>query len=340
MSEPTVSAGYAKALLDFAVGQGADASELLQRTGIEAEVLLDQDNRLPFARYVTLMRAAKALTGNPALALEFGADSDFRKWSVVGLISHASATMLEAAAQLNRYGGLVVEVDIAGEGPRYGQIMKDGELWMVDRRANPDAFPELTESTWSRFICTSRENFPHATFALAAHVTHAEPAYRDVYDRLWRVPITFGSAWNAIKVHPAWPMLKIDGGNRYVFGVLAEKADALLRELESSRSERGRVERLLMPMLHTGDIGMEAIAAKLGVSRQTLYRNLKAEGVTFEQVLDELRQRMALDYLQARKVSVNETAYLVGFSDPAAFSRAFKRWTGVSPREARGLKPK
>ena len=91
-------------------------------------------------------------------------------------------------------------------------------------------------------------------------------------------------------------------------------------------------------MLHTGEVSMEAIAAKIGGSRQTLYRKLRAEGVTFEQVLDDLRRKMALDYLQARKVSVNETAYLVGFSDPAAFSRAFKRWTGISPREARGLR--
>jgi AraC-like DNA-binding protein len=52
-------------------------------------------------------------------------------------------------------------------------------------------------------------------------------------------------------------------------------------------------------------------------------------------VLDELRHRMAADYLGARKVSVNETAYLVGFSEPAAFSRAFKRWTGSSPRSVR-----
>jgi len=336
MSEATVSAGYAKALLDFAVRKGADEERLLQRAGIDADALLDHDNRLPFVRFVDLMRGAKDMTGDPALALEFGADSDFRKWSVVGLISHASATMLEAAAQLNRYGKLVVEVDIVDDGPRFGQVAQDGEMWMVDRRANPNAFPELTESTWSRFICTARHDFPHATFALAAHVTHPEPPYRSAYERLWQVPITFNSTWNAIKVHPAWPMLKIDGGNRYVFGVLAEKAEALLKELEASKTERGRVESLLMPVLHTGEISMESIAAKLGVSRQTLYRNLKAEGVTFEQVLDELRHRMALDYLQARKVSVNETAYLVGFSDPAAFSRAFKRWTGMSPREARG----
>jgi AraC-like DNA-binding protein len=90
-----------------------------------------------------------------------------------------------------------------------------------------------------------------------------------------------------------------------------------------------------MPILHTGEVSMDAIAAKLGQSRQTLYRNLKAEEVTFEQVLDALRHKLALHYLAGKKVSVNETAYLVGFSDPASFSRAFKRWTGTSPRDAR-----
>jgi AraC-like DNA-binding protein len=62
---------------------------------------------------------------------------------------------------------------------------------------------------------------------------------------------------------------------------------------------------------------------------------LKTEGLTYAQVLDELRHRLALHYLSGKKVSVNETAYLVGFSDPASFSRAFKRWTGTSPRPVR-----
>ena len=98
------------------------------------------------------------------------------------------------------------------------------------------------------------------------------------------------------------------------------------------RRFRAELERQLEPMLESGDIRIEQIARGLGVSRQTLYRRLKEEGVTFAELLDQLRQRLALRYLREQGLSVKETAYRLGFSDPAAFSRAFKRWTGSSPR--------
>ena len=335
MPEPTVSAGYATAFMEFAASKGADEARLVELSGVRSADLFDQDNRIPFSRYVALVRVAKSLCNDPALALEFGAASDFRKFSVVGLIAHASATMMEALVQLNRYGRLVVEVEGLGGGPRFQHVQNDGELWLEDRRINPNEFPELTESTWSRFICHARRNFSHATFALAARVTHAEPAHRAAYDRLWKIPITFGSDCNALRIEPNWPSLKIESESRYVFGILSEHAEALLKKLESSTTTRGRVESLLMPILHTGDVSMEKIADKMGMSRQTLYRRLKAEGVSFEGLLDELRRTMALHYLSGKRVSVNEAAYLVGFSDPTAFSRAFKRWTGSSPRALR-----
>jgi AraC-like DNA-binding protein len=123
--------------------------------------------------------------------------------------------------------------------------------------------------------------------------------------------------------------------NQYVSRLVNEQAEVLLKRLDSTTTIRGRVEDVLLPILHIGDASMEIVAAKLGLSRQTLFRRLKAEGVTFEKVLDELRHKLARHYLNGKNVSVNETAYLVGFSDPAAFSRAFKRWTGSSPRGMR-----
>jgi AraC-like DNA-binding protein len=102
---------------------------------------------------------------------------------------------------------------------------------------------------------------------------------------------------------------------------------------------RREVERHLEPLLASGAIRMEQAALAMRCSRQTLYRRLKAEGATFEQVLDGLRRKLASRLLREEGLSVKEVAYRLGFSDPAAFSRAFKRWTGVAPSEARGQRP-
>lgn len=328
----TVAAGLARGLVDLAAAKGADREALLERAGIAAADLLDQDNRIPFDRYAALMRAGKALTGDQALALHYGELNDLSDISVVGLIGNASETMVEAFAQLARYGRLVVEVD--GPSPRLQMRRRGGEVWMVDTRENPNAFPELTESTFARLICGPRR-FGVTQLVKHVRVTHPAPAWRDEYERIYGAPVTFEADENAMLVDPVWFNHRVQLQPRYAFGVLSEHADALLRSLEESRTMRGRVESLLMPVLHTGKASMDQVAGKLGVSRQTLFRRLKTEGVTFEQVLDDLRHRLAVHYLAGKKVSVNETAYLVGFSDPAAFSRAFKRWTGVSPRTVR-----
>jgi AraC-like DNA-binding protein len=164
------------------------------------------------------------------------------------------------------------------------------------------------------------------------HFTHAAQAYRAEYDRIFGVPVVFESDKNALLLDDAAMIFKPPTASSYVAQVLTAHADELLEKLESSKSVRDRVERLLMESVKNGDVSMNAIASKLGLSRQTLFRRLKAEDTTFERVLDGLRHKLALHYLVEGKMSVNQTAYLVGFSDPAAFSRAFKRWTGASPR--------
>jgi len=167
------------------------------------------------------------------------------------------------------------------------------------------------------------------------HVTHAEPAYRAEYDRILKAPVTFGSPWNALQIEDWWLSLRLRRTNRYVFGLFSERAQALLVSLENAETVRGRLEALLIPVLHTGDTGMDRMASKLGMSRPTLYRRLRAEGVSYEALLDDLRHRMALHYLDGKKVSVSQAAYLVGFSDSSVFSRAFKRWTGRPPGQGK-----
>lgn len=334
MAEHTVGAGFVRGLLEFAVHQGADPRALADRAGLDLTLLADEDARLPFSAYVALMRAAKAITGDPALSLHYGADVNVADFSIVGLIGQASANAQEAFVQLNRYVPLIVETENEGGGDRFRMQVDCRGLWIVDARLHANDFPELTESALAHIVCSPRKH-GHALKVKAVHVTHRDPGYRAEYERVFGGPVTFEADRNAFLIDPAWPDARLQHLPRYAFDVLSGHAEALLASLASSATVRGTVEKHLAEMLHTGEVSVDAVAGRMAVSRQTLYRKLKAEGVTFEQVLDQLREKLALRYLKGRKVSVNETAYLVGFSDPAAFSRAFKRWTGMNPREAR-----
>ena len=333
-SRPTVAAGLVRGLADYAAGRGADRAVLLAAAGLTEAQVADLDVRVPFAAYVALMRAAKVACDDPALSLHFAEALDLSELSVVGLISHAAETMIDAFTQLNRYGRLVMEVEGVADGERFAIAMRGEEVWLVDQRANANDFPELTESTFTRFAVGPRRFLPRP-IVTAVEVTHPRPAHAAEYDRVFGAPVTFGAGWNALRMDMTLASHPVALLPRYAFGVLTDRADALLASLRDATTLRGRVESLLLPILHTGKASALYAAGQLGVSRQTLFRRLKAEGTSFEAVLDGLRRRLALDYLSARKVSVNETAYLVGFSEPAAFSRAFKRWTGRSPREVR-----
>lgn len=330
----TVSAGVALAWLDLACAQGVDRQRLLAQAGLDAAGLQDLDQRVPWERLCALVHAAKALSGDPALGLRFGQRVDCADYSVVAMMSRACATVGEAIAQRNRYGRLLGEFsDEPGDALALEPC--GSQVWLVATRRAAHSLPEIVEAFFSRVAWGMRQMGAMALLK-AAHFRHAAPPYLAEYQRVFSVPLEFGSERNALLLEVAWlqwPIAQVPG---YVFGILSRHADALLQGLEGSRSQRSQVERLLLPLLHTGEVGAARVAARLGISRQTLFRRLQAEGTSFARTLDQLRHRLALDYLDSRKVSVHETAYLLGFSDPTAFSRAFKRWTGRSPAHRAG----
>ena len=120
-----------------------------------------------------------------------------------------------------------------------------------------------------------------------------------------------------------------------IMAFLGELAGAIERRASRPPSFRRDVEAAIEPLLAGGDANIDRVARDMGLSRQTLYRRLKAEGVTFEQLLDKLRHRLALKLMRQDHMAVKQAAWRLGFSDPAAFSRAFKRWTGTSPSFSR-----
>lgn len=332
MSNASVSAGFARGLVNLAVSLGARENDLVSSSGVSQEVLCTQDERIPFPQYVALFRAAVELTREPALALHYGTSINFNDVSIVGLVCEAAETMREAIIQLNRYVRLIVDIETE-KANRFEILRIDDAAWFIDTRTRPNDFFELSETALAQFASGVAEM--GGGLVKSVHFTHAAPSYVDAYERTFKAPLTFEAKWNAVQFDPALLDYQVGVLPRYVFAVLSAHADELLRSLEDSQTIRGRVESTLASILHTGSAKIEHVATALGLSSRSLQRKLHAEGASFEVVLDELRHRLALHYLSRGAASIHEVAYLVGFSDPAAFSRAFKRWTGRTPREAR-----
>jgi len=330
----SVAASLAVSLIDFAAHRGADRRRLLAAAQLSEGPLGDIDARVPLDGYLALIGAAKQECDDPALALHWAEAVGMAEVSILGLIMESAPTMGEAFRQLQRYGRLATEIETPDGGPRYELVKRGGDLLLVQRPMPWGDIPALTEGALVRLTCGPRR-FLDRPHVLAVQFAFDRPAYWQEYERVFQCPVRFNADVSAMTLHPdiaSWPVAQLPG---YAFAILTDKADTLLSDLDAARTMRGQVEAALLLILHEGGINADRIAAHINISRQTLFRRLQNEGTTFREVLRALRQKLAISYLRGQKISVNETAYLLGFSEAAAFSRAFSNWTGQSPKAFR-----
>ena len=111
----------------------------------------------------------------------------------------------------------------------------------------------------------------------------------------------------------------------------------MLSKRRSAAGLRSLVEERLGSLLPSGKAQVTSVAEQLGMSARSLRRHLAEEGTSFAEVLDHLRHRLALRYLRDKHASLQQIAWLLGYSETAAFNHAFKRWTGTSPGQVRDL---
>jgi AraC-like DNA-binding protein len=150
------------------------------------------------------------------------------------------------------------------------------------------------------------------------------------------VPISFNQKTTAIVFERKLLDSKIKLNNPHLLNVLTDYAEKLLKKITTKDNIKDQVRRFIKHNLQENDVlDVNLAAKKLNMSRHTLYRKLKKEGVSFQSLAEEVRQAEAKHYLQENNISISEVAYLLGFSELSAFSRAFKRWTGESPAQFR-----
>ncbi|HYY42110.1 MAG TPA: helix-turn-helix domain-containing protein, partial [Pyrinomonadaceae bacterium] len=167
---------------------------------------------------------------------------------------------------------------------------------------------------------------------------HPQPADTTEHRRIFRAPVHFDQPRNELVLDRALLALPLARADAGLCALLDRHAQELLARLPQRDDTTAQVRRLLSDALSGGDPNIAAVARQLGLSARTLQRKLRAEGTSYQDLLDLMRRDLARRYLQERDMAVCEVAYLLGFSGPSAFHRAFRRWTGVTPKEFRQAK--
>jgi AraC-like DNA-binding protein len=129
--------------------------------------------------------------------------------------------------------------------------------------------------------------------------------------------------------------LPIVSKDSHLLQILETHADDLLSQRRTAAGLRSLVEGQLASVLPSGRVQAAAVAQQLGMSERSFRRRLGEEGTTFSEILDRVRNSLALRYLEDQRISLQQIAWLLGYSELAGFNHAFKRWFGTSPRQAR-----
>ncbi|WP_426414604.1 AraC family transcriptional regulator [Aestuariirhabdus sp. LZHN29] len=328
--EAEVSVSLTNTLLDTAVELGLDREQLQQAAGIGTSQLDNPDDRIPFLLQENLWMQIIQQCPDTPVGLFMGLRTEPGSFNVLGYIAMNSATLGEAFGHVQHYQNLV------GEGGIVEQANSDPNRWIIHYDpVNPDH--ECTHhrvaavlSSWVKMGQWLVDGF--AVEAICFR--NPPPVCAAQYASELGYPVRFDAEKNALLLSPAMRHKPIRQANSTLCTLLRKQADKLIAQLQSSSLSR-QVVTLISQQLMGQEPDKQRIAQALNMSARTLQRKLDEEQTSYQKLLSNTRHQLALEYLGRADISSGEIAFMLGFTEPSTFYRAFKKWTGKTPGQYR-----
>jgi AraC-like DNA-binding protein len=325
---PSTIASWTASLVRALDASGVDGRALAARAGIDAAALESPDARVSRAALTRLWQLAVEATGDPGFGLEAGRHVSQTTFHALGYAVLASATLREAHERIIRYRrviGDVVQLSLTDVGDRC--------RFAIDVSAGPGVPFEAVDAFASVCVRQARILRGDRSFEpLRVSLVRPEPPDPGRFRAAFRAPVEFGQPANFIEYARADMDAPLPAGNAEIARANDDVLVRYLARLDDARVS-SRVQAAVLAALPDGAPSKQAIARKLGMSPRNLQRRLEEEGTSFKQLLAEARIDLAKSHITEGRSSVTEIAFVLGFADTSAFSRAFKRWTGASPTE-------
>jgi AraC-like DNA-binding protein len=322
-------ANDARAFVSALQRLGYSTEMLLAAPGLRGQNLDDPEVRVPCEALGAMIACAQQQRFTPNLALELARVTPIGAYPLLDYLVLTSESVGAGVQQLERYHRIIGDpVDL--------HVREQIDTVRIEMA--PAAGPFNIEFTSSLMVL----HFKHETdgcFAATRVVFQHAVDDPGAYERALGCPVEPQGSWNGISMSPeAWrlPLRRRDPVLRQL---LETQANDILARQPARTGLAFQVQRALAARVAGGDTSIGALARELAMSGRTLQRRLATEGVSYQALLDDARKAAAGQYLRESTLAIGEIAYLVGYSEPAPFHRAFKRWFAKTPEAFRHGKP-
>jgi len=297
-------------------------------TDLTPQMIADPEARVSPAQFCVAWAEAARLSDDPTLALTIAKELPQGAFGVVEYVCRAAPTLRDSLAQWVRYLGILddaVEVALV-DAP-------DGLALRVTRESEAPA-PASHELCFALVVANARAILASLE-PLTIRFAHRIPAQHHArYREFFSGDVEFGARRTELVFSKNDATSKLTSADPNLLAILLPTADAKRERTTTDPPLTDQVKRTLANALCSDDAQLADVAKRLGMTARSLQRRLQDEGVSFQTLRDDTRRTLADRYL-GENLSLSEISFLLGFSEPSAFFRAFKRWTGLTPIERR-----
>ena len=329
-TQPTTIASWALVIWRALEARDLNPRAIFEQAGVDPARFQDESARYPISQLRRLWHAAAEAAGDPCFGLEAGQYLHPTTFHALGYAWLASHTLHEALDRFVRYTRMIS----TGLSMRLAFVGDEAELvWGITDPSIDVALP-AADAAATALLVMCRVSCGEAFHPKRVRLMRPLPPCLDRFEALVRAPIEFGAPDNVMVFDRAGLDRPLPTGN---FELARASDEVIVRYLAHlDRHEVAmQVKAQLVELLPSGRVTARTVADALHLSVRSLQRKLAEQHTNFAQLLEDTRRELARQYVGTSRLSVGEIAYLLGFSDPANFTRAFRRWTNHSPSEFR-----
>jgi len=328
VSQTTV-ASYMQAFVSALEARGIDPAVVFDEAGISIQVTSDPLKRISETDVGLLFQASVKATDDPGFGIAVGERMQPGNLHALGFGLLSSSTLRDFYERICNY------YQVVSQSADFKSYDTDGESILAATNLAATVCYETRDAWMTMMVRFLRFLYQQEINPLWIELSRPMPASgAQRYTDYFKCPVRFGCAEDRVAMDSSVMDRQLSGANPD----MAQHNDEIVVQYLAQMDHNdvvNRVRRHIIEDLASGLLSKQGVADKMHMSPRNLQLKLAAQDTTFQDTLDSTRMKLATGYMEQSHLAITEIAYLLGFSDASNFTRAFRRWFGVSPREYR-----